>query len=532
MQSEELFQTFLDRLSEARVYLEQGLEDGARELYGEILSDIEQSLLSESEKDQLRSCIELETEDPEGIAFPGILEEQNEESASRARQHYEYGLALMDGQFWEEAIGEFGRAAEMGYDSLKCWEACGDCAFRQEKWDAAAQYYRYVYADETIPEELRKRILLKISKCSQTRKKVEIDSAFQARNGAAAVSENACAKSEFITSSIFSLDGYSVNSMLGKTVSSWTGPACGHLPGTERIYRVTNLLQVGSSSLIVELESEEDGEKFAGQNLTGPFGEILCAEELGGWVRQQMLADSRHMVKISDLAHSEGYFFIVREYFPLSLNDILSAGQPIPIPIAVHFAYQVLEALGDLHLHMGKDETIRNIFHLDLRPSRVLVRKDRPYVKIYNGGLWKEMERAAPERTAIKALPVPYLSYRAPEQFRPYLLRKRPPVFTDIYLFGSLFYEMLTGTPAFKGSSYEEYEIQHCEQYPMPPKVWRPEIPDVLNEMIMKCLEGDPMKRWRSTTQMSLILEKAFSGAVTKLDPAAYGEYLEKLKLA
>ncbi len=164
--------------------------------------------------------------------------------------------------------------------------------------------------------------------------------------------------------------------------------------------------------------------------------------------------------------------------------DILSTGEIMPIPLCIRIAHQVLEALGDLHLHMGLDGQPQNSFHLDLRPSRVFVRTDRPCAKVCNGGLWSELERAAPQDTAAAKLPLHYLSYRAPEQFRPYLCRKRPPVFTDIYLFGTLFYEMLTGIPAFKASSYADYEIQHCEQYPSPPRVWRAEIPDVLNDMI------------------------------------------------
>ena len=87
----------------------------------------------------------------------------------------------------------------------------------------------------------------------------------------------------------------------------------------------------------------------------------------------------------------------------------------MPVPLAVKIAYQVLEALGDLHLHMGADGEIRNIFHLDLRPSRILLGKEKPRLKIYNGGLLKEMERVSPDRSALRELPLPHLSYRAPE---------------------------------------------------------------------------------------------------------------------
>ncbi len=203
----------------------------------------------------------------------------------------------------------------------------------------------------------------------------------------------------------------------------------------------------------------------------------------------------------------------------------------MPVTLAVRLAYQVLEALGDLHLHMTEQGVVRNQFHLDLRPSRVLLRRDKPYVKVYNGGLWAEIDKTGQPGTNLKDLPLPCLAYRAPEQFRTYLARKRPPAFTDIYLFGALFYEMLTGAPAFKASSFGEYEIQHCEQYPSPPKVWRPEIPEVLNELIMKCLATDPIRRFRSSTQISLILEKSFPAEVARPRDDSYQRYLRKLNI-
>jgi len=281
----------------------------------------------------------------------------------------------------------------------------------------------------------------------------------------------------------------------------------------------------------VELEEQGNGKKYAGQSLTGKFAEAIPPEKLAAWAQRQMLFNSRHHVRIHDLAGVAEHFFIVREHLPMSLSDLLTTNINMPISLAVRLAYQVLEALGDLHLHMTSEGTVQNQFHLDLRPSRVLLRKDKPFVKIYNGGLWLEIEKAGSAKLSLKELPLPHLAYRAPEQFKTYLSRKRPPVFTDIYLFGTLFYEMLTGTPAFKASSYGEYEIQHCEQYPSPPKVWRPEIPETLNELIMSCLSTDPMRRFRSTTQISLILEKAFPAEVARPKDDSYQQYLEKLNL-
>jgi serine/threonine protein kinase len=446
-------------------------------------------------------------------------------------QYFNYGLALMDGQFWEEAIQELSMAAGLGFQRLKCWEHCGDCASHLQKWEDAFGFYEHVYSDESLTDEQKNAILTKITKCSQSQKKKDARCPTRAKGHVKTEPAGQQVKCDCVNPSILSPGAHSIDSIIGQTVSSWESPSTGPLAGQTHCYRLTDLLHVGSSSLIVELEEQDNGKKYAGQNLSGKLAELLSPEKLAVWAQRQMQFNSRHHVRIFDLAGINGYFFIVREHLPISLSDLLTANGNMPVSLAVRLAYQVLEALGDLHLHMTGDGVVQNEFHLDLRPSRVLLRSDKPFVKIYNGGLWHEIEKACQSKANLKELPLPHLAYRAPEQFRPYLARKRPPVFTDIYLFGTLFYEMLTGTSAFKASSFGEYEIQHCEQYPSPPKVWRPEIPETLNELIMNCLASDPVKRFRSTTQISLILEKAFPSEVIRPKDDLYRQHLEKLNL-
>lgn len=512
----QLVREFFSRLTEARLCMEQGQVDGTTEIVKGIVGEIETEDFPRAEKEEIRSCAgsllnSLHTND--GTPAGG----------TQAVQFYNYGLALIDGQFWEEAIQELSMAAGLGFEPLKCRELCGDCAVKLGRWQEAFHFYQAVYSDQSLGEEDKKTILVKITKCSQEQKKEHAGTSAPAKTSA-----EPDGKSESSNPSVVSLNSYLVDSAIGRTVTSWTDRTGNSLSGCVHSYKVTDLLHVGSSSLIVELQDQSDGRKFAGQTLIGSLKDALPVQRLAAWVKRQMLINSRHLVRIYDLANLEGHFFIVREHPPLSLGDLLSEGPGMPVPLAAKLGYQVLEALGDLHLHMAADGKIRNIFHLDLRPSRILLGREKPHLKIYNGGLWKEIEKASPARVALREMPLPHLSYRAPEQFRVYLARKRPPIFTDIYLFGALVYEMLTGVPAFKASSFEEYEIQHCEQYPTPPRVWRPEIPETLNDLVMNCLACDPVKRFRSTTQISLALEKSFPAALSRAGDDLYQKYLKK----
>jgi serine/threonine protein kinase len=530
MSSGELVQKLMGRLSEARFCLEQGLQEGTADILKEVLAGIEKEGFPQSAREEIRSRAEsmLESLKDEGIANQDPIEQCQ---SLDPVQYYDYGLALMDGQFWEEAIQELSMAAGLGFERLKSWEYCGDCASRLEKWEDAFRFYEHVYTDESLTDEQRNAILTKITKCSQAQKKKDARSATPVIEPEKSASADQPARCDCVNPSILSPGANSIDSIIGRTAASCESPSTGPLAGRIHYYRVSDLLHVGSSSLIFELEEQENGKKYAGQNLSGRFAEVLSPGKLAIWAKQHMMFSSRRHVGVFDLASIDGCFFIVREHLPLSLSDLLQANGSMPISLAVRLAYQVLEALGDLHLHMTREGAVQNRFHLDMRPSRVLARRDKPFVKIYNGGLWHEVEKTCPGKANLKELPLAHLAYRAPEQFRPYLARKRPPIFTDIYLFGTLLYEMLTGTTAFKASSFGEYEIQHCEQYPSPPKVWRPEIPETLNELIMTCLASDPMKRFRSTTQISLILEKAFPAEVARPKDDAYREYLKKLDL-
>ena len=542
--STEAMAQYRERLTEARIYHEQGIKDGAIEILEELLTEVRQSDLPEGDRLELSSEIQAalermtEAEPGEEAAPEEPADEPTFESQS-GEQIFQYGLALMDGRFYHEAILEFKRAAAVGYRVLEIWERCGDCASFLEEWDQAIHYYNLVYNEPDIPPDLKHKILLKITKGSQTNRKSGIRTASRE---AAATRPQDEAKSrtisppgigkDFVAESIASLDESSISGLLGRTIQSWRDGKGKPLTGDGHVYRILHPLHIGLTSMVFELEEENSGRHFAGQTLAAPFNRSICPKTLGEWVHAQRMTTSAHVVKVLDLAHSDDLFFIVRESLPISLVDLLTGGRPFPIRLAVFIAHRLLEAMGDLHLHRGLDEEVRNIFHLDLRPSRVLLHDRKPIVKIYNSGLWSLLQKANPADTSVRKLPLPFLAYRAPEQFKTYLARRKPPVFTDIYQFGAIFYEMLTGVPAFSASSYEEYEIQHCEQYPTPPKVWRPEIPDQLNELIMNCLECDPMKRWRSATQVALFLEKPFYHEIQPPKDGSYAEFMTQAKAA
>lgn len=65
---------------------------------------------------------------------------------------------------------------------------------------------------------------------------------------------------------------------------------------------------------------------------------------------------------------------------------------------------------------------------------------------------------------------------------------------SDIYAFGCVLYEMLTGQPPFKCDSPESYRAHHLKVKPRPPRELKPDIPEELNALVMRCLEKEPKK--------------------------------------
>jgi serine/threonine-protein kinase len=78
----------------------------------------------------------------------------------------------------------------------------------------------------------------------------------------------------------------------------------------------------------------------------------------------------------------------------------------------------------------------------------------------------------------------------------------------DIYALGVVLYEMVTGIKPFAGPGFDEFRFQHMKRFPAPPKVHNHNIPSWLDAMIVKCLDKEPQKRWRSPTQMELAIGK------------------------
>ena len=202
--------------------------------------------------------------------------------------------------------------------------------------------------------------------------------------------------------------------------------------------------------------------------------------------------------------------FIVMELVPgVTLSERL-AGDPMPVPEALDVASQIAEALSTAHE--------KGVVHRDLKPANIKI-TPAGRVKILDFGLAKAMEPATPQPPDMSNTPTLALDdshaghilgtpgFMSPEQARGRDTDRR----TDIWAFGCVLYEMLTGRRAFGGESVPEVLAKLLDKEPDWAKL-PPATPPGIRELLRRCLEKDPERRLRDAADARLEIESARAG--------------------
>ena len=147
----------------------------------------------------------------------------------------------------------------------------------------------------------------------------------------------------------------------------------------------------------------------------------------------------------------------------------------------------------------GVDHAHTNhIIHCDLKPSNILINESNQ-IKITDFGLARVMQQSIQEQENYFWGSPFYIS---PEQAQ----GKSPTIASDIYSLGVVLYQMMTGQLPITGDSVAELLNNHIYVQPVPPRDINERIPLSLNDAILRCLQKDPKKRYRSVSQVRDIL--------------------------
>lgn len=219
--------------------------------------------------------------------------------------------------------------------------------------------------------------------------------------------------------------------------------------------------------------------------------------------------------------------YLFMEYIPgdalgrHTLSEHLRQG-PMPLRQVLDFALQFCEGMA----HAVR--AVPGLVHRDIKPDNVLVRPDGT-LKITDFGLVRaqgddDTALAALARTAMENPGKQHLTevgsvfgtpaYMAPEQFEG---AERAAEAADIYAFGCIFYEMLAGRAPFRAEDAPTMEklaalrMLHLEVPPRALLEYRPECPEAVIDLAMRCLHKDPAQRWGSFAELRDALRESFA---------------------
>jgi serine/threonine protein kinase len=212
------------------------------------------------------------------------------------------------------------------------------------------------------------------------------------------------------------------------------------------------------------------------------------------------------IITIYDIDHAEGADFIVMEYVSGKTLEQLIPAKGMKVPEAVRYAMQIADALAAAHA--------AGIVHRDLKPANIMV-SDSGQVKVLDFGLAKlqeqnsstEVENTRTIKQIVKTEEgtiVGSTCYMSPEQAEGNKVDAR----SDIFSFGSVLYEMLTGKRAFRGETKMATLAAVLRADPEPLDKLAEGVPRELARIVQRCLRKDPEDRAQSMADLRIALKE------------------------
>ncbi|MHC4398473.1 MAG: protein kinase domain-containing protein [Planctomycetota bacterium] len=210
--------------------------------------------------------------------------------------------------------------------------------------------------------------------------------------------------------------------------------------------------------------------------------------------RAAAAVDHEHVVAIHAVDSAGGFPYFVMPFIRgESLQRRIDRAGPLEVKEILRIGMQVAAGLAAAHA--------QGLVHRDVKPANLLLEHGVERVKITDFGLARTVDDASLTRSGVIAGTPQYM---APEQAKGDPIDHR----ADLFSLGSVMYTMCTGRSPFRAAATVAVLRRICDDVPRPVRQVNPDVPDWLEEIVLKLHEKDPADRFQSAAELAELLEQ------------------------